>query len=216
MSYGVEIVSPEGNKFTIPDSNPYTFCKKMTVSNTQGAVNTGIPTSVQMLTFFRLEPGSVIIVGGANQVPINGYWHIFIVSLLWEIKVDAYIFTNREYNNINSAYGVQIFDESGAFIIGNNSRPLKMSAVPFVEPTDPNQSVVSLGYPAAVTASIVRCYKGSSAGISTTYGYALGAIGAADGYSTHSKDIGYSHQWIPYSSANYPQTILTINTNDYQ
>lgn len=218
MAYGIEIISPQGNKFTIPDSNPYTFFKKFRVSNHDGLVNTWIPTSVQVMTFFRLADGAILMIGGANQVPHNGYWHILVTSIFFDNVVDAYVFANKEYNNVSpsSSYGFQIFDEQGSLVLGNNSRPLKMNAVPFVESTDPNNPVTHLGYPAAVTATFTRCYQGSSQGGAVTYGYALGGIGAGNGYSTQSKEIGYPHQWIPYPSTNYPQFILTIDTNLYQ
>lgn len=218
MAYGIEIISPQGNKFTIPDSNPYTFYRRFRVSNHDGLVNTGIPTDVQVMTFFRLADGQILIIGGASQVPHNGTWHILVTSVFFDNIVDAYVFANREYNNVSpsSSYGFQIFDESGSLVIGNNSRPLKMYATPFVESTNPNDPVTHIGYPAAVSASFTRCYQGSSQGGAITYGYALGGIGASDGYSTHSKEIGYPSQWIPYPSTNYPQYILTINVNEYQ
>ncbi|MGL5566483.1 MAG: hypothetical protein ACRDC4_12245 [Plesiomonas sp.] len=217
MAYGIEIISPEGNKFTIPDSNPYVFYRRIDVSNTQGLVDTGIPANVLVMVFNRLEEGAVLIVGGANHLVHNGTWHLYVTSIFFPITVQFYIFTNKELvNGPTTAYGFQVFDAEGGLVVSNNSRPLKMNLVNFVEPTDPNNPVMNIGYPAATTASITRCYNGSSVGGSITYGYAMGAIGAGNGYTTHSKEIGFPNQWIPYPSTNYPQYILVIDIRNYQ
>lgn len=216
MSFGLEITSPQGNKFTIPDSSPYTFYRKFRVSNRDGLVNTGIPTSVNIMCFHRLADGQVLIIGGANHVPHNGTWHLVVIAIFFDNVVDSYVFASKEYNNVfTTSYGVQIYDAEGSLIFGNNSKLLKMNLVTFVESTDPNRPVTEIGYPAAVTASVTRCYAGSSVGGSTTYGYGLGGIGAGNGYSTHSKELGYPTQWLPYSSINYPQYILTIDVRNY-
>lgn len=217
MAFGIEIISPEGNKFTIPDSSPYTFYAKYNVSDTQGLVNTGIPANVNIMCFNRLEEGAVMIVGGANHFIHNGTWHLQVASFFFPITVQMYVFANKEYNPVTtSGYGVQIFDEEGSLIVGNNSKMLKMNLVNFTEPTNPDYPVVDIGYPAALAPSITRVYNGSSAGVSTTYGYALGGIGAGNGYTTHSKEIGFPHQWIPYPSTNYPSFVLAIDIRNYQ
>lgn len=220
--YGLELTSDSGHKFVIPDSNPYTFHKKYTISVVYGhtatfqTIDTGIPAHIKTMAFFRVGEESEdlsYIARAMNWFVQNGTWHFSAGSAAYTITVHAYVFTDREFFDVNGAgYGFQIFDAEGNQIIGCNSAPLKMR----LEHYNPNASalVTPLGYPAAVTPSIVRTYKWSW-GIYLDFGSVQSVAGELNGYSAYLKEIGTNENRIQYDSANYPQYFLSINSAEY-
>lgn len=219
--YGVELISDTGHKFVIPDSNPYTFHKRYDLIIRYGTssfmeVDTGIPASVKTMVFFRIGDDSdplSYIARACDTFVRNGTWWIVGGSAAYSITIHAYVFTDREFFDVNgSGYGVQIFDAEGNQIIGCNSRPLKMR----IEGYAPSSSslVTDLGYPAAVTPSIVYTHKWSW-GIYLDFGSVASVVGEGNGYSQMLKEIGTNENRIQYDSGNYPQYFLAINSRDY-
>lgn len=167
MIYGAKIIAPNGSYFTLPDTNPFVFYKKITfqiTGNAQGvsSIDTGIPVSTVAIIcsrFREVDPLGIGLGGiQAGPNPSTGTWWVWASA--YEQKtytIDSYIFVNRELNPPDSSYGIVIYDENGIPSFHTNSKPLKLQVYSY--PSSGTFSI-NMGYPVAAPCTVLSCRKG--------------------------------------------------------
>lgn len=140
-SYGLQITSANGNSFLIPDKKPFTFHHRWEFNPTASFhtdFRTDIPSHVNALFFChnQLHDFYEHPLGTFDFYPFrkDGYWWIKYGATMsyGRQTLTVLSFTDVELKNVNGgvSYGLQIFDESGGLIFGNESKPLKIEILP--------------------------------------------------------------------------------------
>lgn len=226
-SYGVEITSPSGNAFVLPDNNPFTFYRRfdMSASSIAGGVvslDTGIPTSIGAMFFWKLVTTNSYVWDTTAYVSIvNGRYYLNAQTgnVIPGEVFQVYAFCDRELKDVSggSSYGIQIFDAGGNLVFGNDTKPLRM----YVDQTPPFGEYVHnysypTSFPAAFLGSALTNYTPNNSN-PTYYTAPMGVYSPGDFIGARIMALYTDTKLFPNGTENwsYGRSLIYINTNQY-
>lgn len=142
MSYGMQILRPDGNLWLSPEVTPMNLIDKGVMAGINGEVfQTRIPSGIPAIFFVRMQNE---LYASFSQIDQNGYNSLRIDVNAGVGSIHIYAFAAMVV--APPAFGIAMYDASGKMIYHGNMRPLECYQVA----SEGTNTRIDVGYLAAV------------------------------------------------------------------